>query len=399
MDPNYEVCCGIDVGKWSHHFYALHRESGEVLMDGKVSQDEGDLRRALCALKERGSLAIVVDQPGSMSSLLFAVARSVGAAIGFITPMAMARAIDMYGGDLKSDAHDAMIIAEVASGLPKLVKPACEKDALMIELYTLMSHDRRLTEDATRTTNRLHDLLLSSCPALELQMRGKRIQTGVCLMVLERYGGSLGLRKAGRANVRRWAKSKKGIGDAAARRVDELYSAAVAQTVGIPGQESMESLVKSEAGRLLSALRERKAVAERRSSLLAGMPEARILMTMPGVGEIVCATFLSEVGSIDRFRSAAKLASYAGLAPKVRQSGTSVHSVSKPRGGNRRLKRVLVLSASKSIQFSEESRAYYDRKRAEGRSYNSAVTALARKRLDVMYAMLKNGTAYEKKNG
>ena len=129
------------------------------------------------------------------------------------------------------------------------------------------------------------------------------------------------------------------------------------------------------------------------------MPEARILMTMPGVGEIVCATFLSEVGSIDRFGSAAKLASYAGLAPKVRQSGTSVYSVSKPRGGNRRLKRVLVLSASKSIQFSEESRAYYDRKRAEGRSYNSAVTALARKRLDVMYAMLKNGTAYEKKNG
>ena len=112
-----------------------------------------------------------------------------------------------------------MIIAEVASGLPKLVKPACEKDASMTELYTLMSHDRRLTEDATRTTNRLHDLLLSSCPALELQMRGKRIQTGVCLMVLERYGGPLGLRKAGRANVRKWAKSKKGIGDAAARRV------------------------------------------------------------------------------------------------------------------------------------------------------------------------------------
>ena len=120
---------------------------------------------------------------------------------------------------------------------------------------------------------------------------------------------------------------------------------------------------------------------------------------MPGVGAITCATFVAEVGDASRFSSSAKLASYAGLSPKVRQSGKSVNSVSKPRGGNRRLKRVLVLSASKSILFCEESRRYYDRKRAEGRCYNSAITALARKRLDVMYAMLRDGRPYQKKNG
>ncbi|MBQ9006987.1 MAG: IS110 family transposase [Atopobiaceae bacterium] len=92
------------------------------------------------------------------------------------------------------------------------------------------------------------------------------------------------------------------------------------------------------------------------------MPEAQILMTLPGLGAVTCATFLSEVGDVSRFGSAAKLAAYAGLAPRVRQSGTTVHSVTKPRGGNRRLKRVLVLSASKSILFCDESRAYYERK-------------------------------------
>lgn len=114
---------------------------------------------------------------------------------------------------------------------------------------------------------------------------------------------------------------------------------------------------------------------------------------------MTCATFLSEVGDIFRFDSAANLAAYAGLAPRVRQSGKTVHSATKPRGGNRRLKRVLILSASKSILFCDESRDYYDRKRAEGRTYNSAVTALARRRLNVMYAMLRDGRPYENNNG
>ncbi len=87
------------------------------------------------------------------------------------------------------------------------------------------------------------------------------------------------------------------------------------------------------------------------------------------------------------------------MLPKVRQSGRTVRSVTKPTCGNHRLKRVLVPSASKSILFCEESRAYYDKKRAGGGCYTSAVTALAQKRLDVMYAMLRDGKSYEKRNG
>ncbi len=129
------------------------------------------------------------------------------------------------------------------------------------------------------------------------------------------------------------------------------------------------------------------------------LPEAPILLSLPGTGAVICATFVAEVGDASGFSSAAKLAAYAGLSPKVRQSGRTVHSATKPKGGNRRLKRVLVLSASKSVLSCDESRAYYDRKRAEGRCYTSAVTALGQKRLDVMYAMLRDGKSYEKRNG
>lgn len=399
MEDKFDIICGVDVGKWSHHFTAIDRRTGEVLLDGEVAQDEREIRAALADLAGRGSALVVVDQPGSMSALLLAVADDMAMPRGFITPRAMSQAIEMYGGDVKTDARDALVIAEVSASLPRLVKPLGEKSDACLQLASLMSYDRELTEESTRASNRLHDLMLSTCPALEAHLRGKRVQSRLYLAVLGRYGGCHGLRKAGRGNVRRWARSRKGMGPAALAKIDGLFDAIEGQTVMPRGAEGVEELIKLEASYLLATLRSRKEVAARRDAVLAGIPEAQTLMSLPGLGAVTCATFLAEVGDVSRFDSAAKLASYAGLAPRIRQSGTTVHSVTKPRGGNRRLKRVLVLSATKSILFCEESRAYYDRKRAEGRSHGSAVIALARRRLNVMYAMLRDGRPYEKNNG
>lgn len=379
MERTYSVCCGVDVGKSSHHFAAIIPATGELVFDGKVEQSESGIRDALLSVSLFGSPVVVVDQPGNMAALLFAVCDDMGIAKGFITPRAMSQAIEMYGGDIKTDAHDALVIAEVSSSLPKLVKPVSEKSALYLRLSALMSYDRELT--------------------LEAHLEGKRVQSNFSLMVLSRYGGPAGLKKAGRGNVRRWLGSRKGMGEAALRRLDDLFEAIGRQSVTIAGSEYVEELIKQEASFLLTVLASRKKVAESRDELLSQMPEARLLMSLPGLGAVTCATFLAEVGDVSRFPNASKLASYAGLAPKVRQSGKTIHSVTKPRGGNRRLKRVLVLSAGKSVQFCEESRAYYERKRSEGHSYGSCMMALARRRLNVMYAMLRDGTAYEKQNG
>lgn len=399
MEEKFTICCGVDVGKWAHHIVAINVDTGEVLLDSKVNQSEPELRAVFAQLAAAGSARIVVDEPGPMSRLLFAVARDMGIGIGFITSRAMAKAIDMYGGDIKTDRHDATIIAEVASGLPKLVKRIDEKTPERHSLSAIMSHDRELTAEVTRSANRLHSLLLAVCPALEETMAGKKIQNALSLLLLERYGGPCGLKSAGRGRVKRFVRSKKGFGEVAAARVDGIFEAIRSQTLVLPGSRDLEDLIKMEARRLSSALESRRVVAEKRDMVMGLIPETEILMSMPGVGAVTCATFIAEVGDISRFPSPAKLASYAGLSPKVRQSGRSVNSVTKPRGGNRRLKRVLVLSASKSILFCEESRRYYERKRAEGRCYNSSITALARKRLDVMYAMLRDGKLYERNNG
>ena len=196
-----------------------------------------------------------------------------------------------------------------------------------------MSHDRELTAEVTRSANRLHALLLAVCPPLEELMAGKKIQGGLALLLLERYGGPCGLRTAGRGRAKRFVRSRKGFGGASGAKVDRVFDAISEQTLVLPGAEDLEDLIRMEARRLSSALESRKTVAKKRDAILEAIPEAEILMSMPGVGAVTCATFLAEVGDVTRFPTAARLASYAGLSPKVRQSGRSVNSVTKPRGG------------------------------------------------------------------
>ncbi|MBJ6613919.1 transposase, partial [Streptomyces sp. I3(2020)] len=90
-------------------------------------------------------------------------------------------------------------------------------------------------------------------------------------------------------------------------------------------------------------------------------------------------------------------ASYAGLAPATRQSDTSIHSEHAPRGGNRQLKRAMFLSAFAALH-DPASRSYYDRCRARGKTHAQALLRLARHRISVLFAMLRDGTFYQPKS-
>jgi transposase len=124
-------------------------------------------------------------------------------------------------------------------------------------------------------------------------------------------------------------------------------------------------------------------------------PEARILTSLPGMGLILGAEFLVAVGDLCAFSSADRLAAYAGLVPAARNSGKRVGKHRRMRGGNKTLKRVFYQSAFASLRASPESRAFYERKRAEGKRHTQALIALARRRVNVVWAMLRDGTTFE----
>ncbi|PLW02924.1 hypothetical protein BRL54_04765 [Corynebacterium ulcerans] len=115
---------------------------------------------------------------------------------------------------------------------------------------------------------------------------------------------------------------------------------------------------------------------------------------MPGIGPRTAAQILMTIGDMSDFPSAGHLASYAGLSPRTNQSETSIMSNSLNRAGNKKLKNALWQSSFASIRFHERSRQFYERKRKEGKRHNAAVVALARRRLNVLYAMMTNHEYY-----
>ena len=105
--------------------------------------------------------------------------------------------------------------------------------------------------------------------------------------------------------------------------------------------------------------------------LFEAHPFGLILGSLPRVGPRTGARMLAEIGDISRFANGSRLASYAGLAPVTRQSGSSIRGQTRSRRGNHRLKNAMYLSAFASLR-DPVSRAFYDRKRAEGKKHSGS---------------------------
>ena len=179
----------------------------------------------------------------------------------------------------------------------------------------------------------------------------------------------------------------------AERLTAQITTALGEQTVVITGTNAAGVVLPKLAAQLATLRAQRDDVATKVEELVDDHPLHLVLMSMPGVGTRTAARLLTEIVG-KQFTSAAHLASYAGLAPVTRRSGTSIRGEHPSRSGNKVLKRALFLSAFAALR-DPVSRAYYDRKRAEGKRHNQALIALARRRRDVLFAMLRDGTLYD----
>lgn len=121
----------------------------------------------------------------------------------------------------------------------------------------------------------------------------------------------------------------------------------------------------------------------------------KLLMTIPGIGETIAATMILEIGDITRFGDAKKLVAYAGLDPKVKQSGKSLHHNTQiTKRGSPYLRQCAYIAAYIAARHDTEMKLYFETKRNEGKRYKEAVVACARKILNRVYAVWKRMTPY-----
>lgn len=394
MNDQLDVFCGLDVGKSAHHATALN-SAGARVYDHPLPQDEEKLRAVFTKLQTFGKVLVIVDQPNTIGALPIAVARDCGCEVAYLPGLAMRKAADLYPGKAKTDARDAFIIADTARSMPHTLRAVDRDSEVLSALKVLAGFDADLTHECTRAINRLRGLLLQIFPALERVFPETRITRPLVLELFIHYGGPTGFRKAGKSNVLRFARNHSRKDPAGL--VEEIFAALDQQSVTVIGTKAVETVVPRIAAQIKELKHQRAFLATEVEKLVDDFPLSQVLISMPGVGIKTTATILLSIGDGSTFKDAAHLAAYAGIAPTSRYSGTSIHGEHPSRSGNKALKNALFRSAWVASCHDPLSMAYYQRKRHEGKKHNAAVMCLARRRCDVLYAMLKNGTLYEKR--
>ena len=250
---------------------------------------------------------------------------------------ARARMFDT-GHNRKTDPHDAHAVAVVAVRTKNLRVLAY--DAQLEALRLLVDRRAELTRARIQTANRVHRLLSELVPG----QSKKNISTGQAKTIL--------------ATVK--------PRDIAGKTRRRLAAEQIAELVAI--EKKAKALTK-----------------ELKEMVIAS---GSTLMELPGVGPVVAARTLADVGDIARFTDRNRFASWTGTAPIEASSGEIVrHRLS--RAGNRRMNHMIHIAATTQLRHDTEGRAYYRRKLAAGKTKAEAMRCLKRRISDVLYRRLR----------
>ena len=120
------------------------------------------------------------------------------------------------------------------------------------------------------------------------------------------------------------------------------------------------------------------------------------ITSITGIGDTLGAAIISEIGDIERFESADKLAAFAGIDPSVSQSGNFLGTKSRmSKRGSPYLRRAIWLAAAAAILHDPAIKAFYDRKKAQGKHHYVCVGYICRKLVNIIFSVLKSGQPYQ----
>ncbi len=388
-----ELWAGTDAGKAEHHCVVIDSD-GQRKLSRRVANDETALLNLIgdvLALSEDEPVTWAIDLNAGGAALMIALLTGNGQQVLYIPGRTVHHASGSYRGDGKTDAQDAFVIADQAR-MRRDLQPMRHGDDIALDLRILTSRRLDLAADRTRGINRLRAQMLEYFPALERAFDYSTSKAS--LVLLTGYQSPAALRRIGKNRLAEWLKNRKvrNYKLVAATAVE----AAEAQHTAVAGEKLAATMI-AKLAREVMALDEEIAETD---VLIEGRfrehPHAEVILSMPGIGPVLAAEFIAHTGGdMSVFGSPDRLAGVAGLAPVPRDSGRISGNMRRPRRYCRRLLRVFYMSAQVAARCCPTSKAFYERKRAEGKNHRQAVIALARRRLNVLWALIRDGRVFE----
>jgi len=341
-DLQEALVVGIDVHKRSCAVAFVCACSKAVAADITMPADVEALGRLLGRLRDQLDLCVYEAGPSGFS--LARALQSRGLAVGVVSPGSIPRA---SGQDNKTDPIDARRLAQYAAGrLLRCIAVPTERED---EERQLLRHRGKARRDLTKAKNRIKMFLL--------------------------YNG---------------IQEPKGLAHWSVSALAELE------------RMSLSDLLRAELDMLLSALRFAKSHLASYEALVRRLAkredyaeDCRRLRKIPGVGLLTAMTVQVEVFCPHRFHRPEQVARYAGLCPRLKQSGQSSSTTELTTNGNRHLRHVLIQAAWRWVQQDASARSRYEHLRRRTGCAQKAIVGVARKLIMVMWRMLVDRTRYK----
>lgn len=388
------IYAGVDIAKADHVIAAVDETGAEVARPMAFKNTEAGFERCVAWLESiaqtEDDVFVGMEATGHYWMACFAYLTAAGYRACVVNPMqvsAMRRLKGLSG--VKNDRIDSFLIAETlrqgnydetrlatdeVQALKQLTRyhQGLKQELATVKTQAICVLDAYFPEYAGLFSDMFGAAslkVLSECPTPS-EVARKRASS-IAKMLSEGSHGRLGADRAARVK------------------------AAARSSVGIRlGEDAASFQIKTMVSQI-EFLNATIAKVEREVEGLLERIEPNIT-TIPGVSITTGAQIVAEIGDVKRFKNAASIVKYAGLNSGVDESGKfSAEGVPITKQGSPYLRRSLWLAANRARQFDPRLKAFYDKKRREGKPHRVAVTACARKLCHVVYAVMRDGEPYD----
>ncbi len=300
----------------------------------------------------------------------------------------------MFGAEWRNDRRDAKMIAKmlklrehVDKGKEKAFIEVTKMPSVNEKLKILSRYQQSLINEKTRMQNRLRKRVQEVCPDV---LEFGNTDSKKLLRLLVKYPD---FSKYKKLTMEALLKIKTIGKKKASLMLDGLRDIQCVEEMA----EIYKTIISSSAKRVLELKEEIEILDSKLEDLGEQSPEVKRLISMSGVGTKLSSRLVGEIGDINRFEKEDQLAVYCGVACINDDSGKSkkTRAVYK---ANRICKATMIEIAGCTIRYVPQSKAYYEKKRAEGKKHNHALRCLARQLIKVVFKMLKENRDYVMKD-
>jgi transposase len=390
---------GVDVGKYSHQA-ALINENGLALAPAYKFANQSQAINELCQTIKKQlpdketTVKVGMEATGHYYWHLRDELLKQGFEVAVFNPIETQTKAKLKLRKVKNDRIDSLIIADLVR--EKDLKQQNETVSFnqpneqLKELRQLTRFTARLKKQARFYKQGITVLLERICP--EFENCFKNVFSKTALMVAREYFIN---NRSERKLINLMAKTSRGrIKAESAKTIIQILNSSLGLSYRNESAQLELAILLDD---LETKLKQIQQLEQRIKAMSQDFKEVELIASIKGVSERMAAVIYAEIGNINRFGKKEQLTAFAGLDPAVKQSGTYLRKQGNhiSKRGPKYLRQELYFAAKTAIIFDPELKAYYLKKKAEGKHYNCVMIAIARKILMRVWAVLKQNRPYE----